>query len=126
MPEPHIFDSVTAPADCGRPAPSAAWRAGAWPWPAIRQLPSSTSLTASPVTPARSTAALIATLPSWCAASALKSPSRPPIGVRAAETMTMESAMVGSFENQAGGGAAVPARRVAKRFCASYGKTSCT
>ena len=31
MPEPHIFDSVTAPADCGRPAPSAAWRAGAWP-----------------------------------------------------------------------------------------------
>src|SRR5450631_4489896 len=44
--------------------------------------------------PARSTAALIATLPSWCAARALKSPSRPPIGVRAAETMTMESAMV--------------------------------
>ena len=94
IPEPHIFDSVTAPADCGRPAPSAAWRAGAWPWPAIRQLPISTSLTASPVMPARSTAALMATLPSWCAASALKSPSRPPIGVRAAETMTMESAMV--------------------------------
>ena len=43
IPEPHIFDSVTAPADCGRPAPSAAWRAGAWPWPAIRQLPISTS-----------------------------------------------------------------------------------
>src|SRR3982751_5436712 len=93
MPEPHIFDSVTAPADCGRPAPSVAWRAGAWPWPAIRQLPISTSSTASPVMPARSTAALIATLPSWCAASALKSPSMPPIGVRAAETMTMDSAM---------------------------------
>ena len=64
IPEPHIFESVTAPADCGRPAPSAAWRAGAWPWPAIRQLPIRTSLTASPVTPARSTAALMATEPS--------------------------------------------------------------
>ena len=109
MPEPHIFESVTAPADCGSPAPSAAWRAGAWPWPAIRQLPISTSLTASPVMPARSTAALIATLPSWCAATALKSPSRPPIGVRAAETMTMESLMV----------APCSAQRDAKRFSAS-------
>ncbi len=128
MPEPHIFDSVTAPADCGRPAPSAAWRAGAWPWPAIRQLPISTSSTASPVMPARSTAALIATLPSWCAASALKSPSMPPIGVRAAETMTMESAMEGSLSNgqAAAVAAAVAARRASKRFCASYGKTSCT
>ena len=125
MPEPHIFDSVTAPADCGRPAPSAAWRAGAWPWPAIRQLPISTSLTASPVTPARSTAALMATAPSWCAASAAKSPSMPPIGVRAAETMTMESDMGGSFgknqtdERSGGDAAAWAARRSAKRLCAS-------
>ena len=37
--EPHIFDSVTAPVDSGRPALISAWRAGAWPWPAIRQLP---------------------------------------------------------------------------------------
>ncbi len=113
MPEPHIFESVTAPVDSGSPAPSAAWRAGAWPWPAIRQLPISTSLTASPVTPARSTAALIATLPSWCAASALKSPSRPPIGVRAAETMTMESAMEPLLAYE------FVARREAKRFSAS-------
>ena len=97
MPEPHIFESVTAPAEAGRPAPSAAWRAGAWPCPAIRQLPISTSLTASPVMPARSTAALMATAPSWCAATALKSPSMPPMGVRAADTMTMESAMDGSL-----------------------------
>ncbi len=71
--------------------------------------------------PARSTAALIATLPSWCAASALKSPSRPPIGVRAAETMTMESAMGSSFrmDQAAAGAAAGAARRVSKRFCAS-------
>jgi hypothetical protein len=60
MPEPHIFDSVTAPTDCGNPAASVAWRAGAWPWPAIRQQPISTSSIASPATPARSTAALIA------------------------------------------------------------------
>ena len=93
MPEPHILDSVTAPTDCGNPAPSTAWRAGAWPWPAIRQLPIRASLTASPLMPARSTAARIATAPSWCAASTLKSPSKPPIGVRAAETMTMGSVM---------------------------------
>ena len=29
IPEPHIFETVTAPADCGSPAPSVAWRAGA-------------------------------------------------------------------------------------------------
>ena len=91
MPLPHILLSVTAPALCGRPAFSAAWRAGAWPWPAIRQLPNSTSSTASPGTRARSTAALMATPPSSQAARAAKSPSRPPMGVRAAETMTMGS-----------------------------------
>ncbi len=37
--EPHILDSVTAPVEVGKPAFSSAWRAGAWPWPAIRQLP---------------------------------------------------------------------------------------
>jgi hypothetical protein len=93
MPLPHILLSVTAPALCGSPAFSAAWRAGAWPWPAIRQLPSSTSSTASPGTPARSTAAFTATAPSSQAARPAKSPSRPAMGVRAAETMTMESDM---------------------------------
>ena len=97
MPLPHILVSVTAPVLSGRPARRIAWRAGAWPWPAIRQLPSSTSSTASPGTPARSTAALTATAPSSQAASDAKSPSRPPMGVRAAETMTMESAMVSSL-----------------------------
>jgi hypothetical protein len=94
MPEPHILLIVTAPVESGSPARRMAWRAGAWPWPAIRQLPSSTSSTASPGTPARSTAALTATAPSSQACSAEKSPSKPPIGVRAAETMTIDSAMV--------------------------------
>ena len=97
MPLPHILLSVTAPADCGRPAFSAACRAGAWPWPAIRQLPISTSSMLSPGTPARSTAARMATAPSSQAGTAAKSPSRPPIGVRAAETMTMDSDMVFSY-----------------------------
>ena len=74
MPEPHILDSVTAPALMGKPPLNAAWRAGAWPWPAIRQLPNSTSLTSSGAMPARSTAALMAAPPRSCAASAEKSP----------------------------------------------------
>jgi len=45
MPEPHILLMVVAPAEIGRPAPSIAWRAGAWPWPANRQLPKITSWT---------------------------------------------------------------------------------
>ena len=93
MPEPHILDSVTAPALLGRPPLKAAWRAGAWPWPAIRQLPNSTSPTASAGMPARSTAALMAAPPRSCADSEEKSPWKPPMGVRAAPTMTMESAM---------------------------------
>jgi hypothetical protein len=96
MPLPHILVSVTAPVLSGRPARRMAWRAGAWPWPAIRQLPNSTSSTASPGTPARATAAWMATAPSSQAARLAKSPSRPPMGVRAADTMTMGSDMVGS------------------------------
>ena len=47
MPEPHILLMVVAPAEIGNPAPSVAWRAGAWPWPADRQLPKITSCTCS-------------------------------------------------------------------------------
>ena len=89
--EPHIFDSVVHGVATGSPALSAAWRAGACPCPAIRQLPKITSSTSAGATPARSTAALIATAPRSDAASAAKSPSRPPIGVLAAPTMTMGS-----------------------------------
>ena len=47
MPEPHILLTVVQGTDCGSPAPSAAWRAGAWPWPAGSTQPISTSLTSS-------------------------------------------------------------------------------
>ena len=56
-----------------------------------RQLPISTSLMASLGTPARSTAALMATAPNSAALRLAKSPSRPPMGVRAADTMTTGS-----------------------------------
>src|SRR6218665_2501928 len=91
MPEPHILLSVTAPALSGSPPLNAAWRAGAWPWPAIRQLPINTSPTVSGARPARASAARMATPPrSWAARSA-KSPCNDPMGVRAAPTMTMGS-----------------------------------
>jgi hypothetical protein len=60
MPEPHTLFTVVQPAASGRPAPSAAWRAGAWPWPAGSTQPMITSSTCSGLRPARSTAALIA------------------------------------------------------------------
>ena len=43
--EPHILDSVVQLTEIGSPAFSAACRAGAWPCPAIRQLPKSSSCT---------------------------------------------------------------------------------
>src|SRR4051812_18968368 len=108
MPEPHILDSVTAPALLGRPPLNAAWRAGAWPWPAIRQLPNSTSPTASLEMPDRSTAARMAAPPRSCADKVEKSPWKDPIGVRAALTMTTDSAMgcsCGWCEDGSGGAA---------------------
>ena len=93
MPEPHILLSVVQGTDFGSPAPKAAWRAGAWPWPAPRTLPISTSSTSSAATPARSSAALIVAAPNWLAVAPVNSPWKPPIGVRAALTMTIGSDM---------------------------------
>ena len=89
--EPHILDSVVQLTDIGSPALSAACLAGAWPWPAIRQLPNSSSCTSPGDRPARSTAALTATAPRSLAESDEKSPWKPPIGVRAAPTITIGS-----------------------------------
>ena len=89
--EPHILLIVVQPAASGSPALSDAWRAGAWPWPAGSTLPMITSSTSAGAMPARSTAALIATAPRSLAASDAKSPAKPPIGVRAAPTMTTGS-----------------------------------
>ena len=52
MPEPHILLMVVVGTPFGMPAPSAAWRAGAWPRPAGSTQPMMTSWT-SPAGDAR-------------------------------------------------------------------------
>src|SRR5258706_9885252 len=94
IPEPHILLIVVQPAASGRPAPSEAWRAGAWPCPAGRTQPISTSCTSSGLIFARSTAARIAAAPSSGAAKPFSSPWKAPIGVRAADTMTIGSGVM--------------------------------
>ena len=93
MPEPHTLLIVVQPADSGRPAPSAAWRAGAWPTPAGSTQPMITSSTCSGLRRARSTADLMATAPSCGVVRLARSPWKPPSGVRATETMTTGSDM---------------------------------
>src|SRR5207244_6341750 len=91
IPEPHILFTVVQPAASGRPAPSEAWRAGAWPWPADSTQPMITSCTSAGLILARSTAARIAAAPSSGAANPFSSPWKAPIGVLAAETITIGS-----------------------------------
>src|SRR3989442_855043 len=91
IPEPHILFTVVQPAARGRPAPSEAWRAGAWPCPAGSTQPMITSCTSSGEILARSTAARIAAAPSSGAAKPFSSPWKAPIGVLAAATMTIGS-----------------------------------
>src|SRR6478736_6097030 len=91
IPEPHILFTVVQPAASGSPAPSEAWRAGAWPCPAGSTQPMSTSCTSSGRMRARSTAARIAAAPSSGAAKPLSSPWNAPIGVRERPTMTIGS-----------------------------------
>ena len=90
-PEPHILDSVTAPVPCPSPPLNPACRAGAWPCPAIRQLPNTTWSMRAGSTPARATAAWMAAPPKSCAASDANTPWNAPMGVRAADRMTMGS-----------------------------------
>src|SRR5687768_16385039 len=99
IPEPHILFTVVQPVARGRPAPSEAWRAGAWPCAAGSTQPMITSSTSSGRILARSTAARIAAAPSSGAAKLFSSPWKAPIGVRAAETMTIGSGcMFESFQ----------------------------
>src|SRR3984957_2317397 len=94
MPRPLFFLTGGAPAAGANPAPMAACRAGACPCPAGKTQPIRISSTLSAAIPARSTAAKIARAPSAGALTSFKSPRKPPIGVRAAPTMTMGSVVV--------------------------------
>src|SRR5260370_10465885 len=91
IPEPHILFTVVQPAARGRPAPSEAWRAGAWPCPAGSTQPMITACASSGEILARSTAARIAAAPSAGAAKPFSSPWKAPIGVLATATMTIGS-----------------------------------
>ena len=83
MPEPHILLTVVASTDLGRPAPSAAWRAGAWPRPAGSTQPMTICSIWWASAPARSTAAFTAAAPSSVAFTPVRTPWKPPMGVRA-------------------------------------------
>src|SRR5437588_5615487 len=91
IPEPHILFTVVQPAASGRPPPSEAWRAGAWPCPALSTQPMITSCASAGEILARSSAARIAAAPSSGAAKPFSSPWKAPIGVLAAATMTLGS-----------------------------------
>ena len=106
-PEPQSWFSPQAVASFGTPAAIAAWRAGFWPCAAVRIWPRMTSCTSSGATPARSSAPLMATAPSSCAASVAKAPLKEPTGVRAALAMTMS--FTGNLLDRNCGGQ--PARR---------------
>src|SRR6202023_3548551 len=87
-PEPHILLTVVHGTLTGTPAPTAAWRAGAWPRPAGSTHPMITSSSSAASMPAAAMAALAAALPSCTAVSGVSAPWNAPIGVRLAETMT--------------------------------------
>ncbi len=88
MPEPHTLWTVTQGTVFGTPAPSEACRAGACPIPAWRTLPKTTCSTSPGATPARASAALMATDPRAGAGSEESLPRNEPTGVRAAERIT--------------------------------------
>src|SRR4249919_719079 len=89
MPEPQTLLMVVAPAAVGIFAAMAAWRAGAWPRPAGRTQPMITSSTWSGARPAWSRAPAMAVAPSVGVGTPVNWPSREPMAVRLAPTMTM-------------------------------------
>src|SRR4051812_28508562 len=91
MPEPQTLLRVMAPVAGGQPAPRAAWRAGACPWPAVRTQPMLTCCTSWGDRAARSMAAARARAPRACAGRPESAPWKVPIGVRTALKMTTSS-----------------------------------
>src|SRR5581483_1085776 len=104
-PEPQTMLMPQAGAAMGMPAAMEAWRAGFCPCAAVSTWPRMTSETSSPVTLARSRAALMATSPSLWAGRVAKAPLKDPTGVRAADTMTTSSMREPSVGGEMGYGA---------------------
>ena len=85
----HTLLTVSAGTSIGRPAPTAAWRAGAWPGARLQHLAHDHVVDlARPRGRIRSSAARIAIAPSSVAAWCFRPPPSLPNGVRTAETMT--------------------------------------
>ena len=87
IPLPQALLTVTAPVPLGIPAPSMACLAGHCFRPAGSTQPIKTSSTRDGSISPFSNVARIATLPSSVAATSARSPSSPPIGVLAPDTM---------------------------------------
>ena len=88
-PEPQSWFMPQAGASTGMPAAIEACRAGFCPAPAARICPRMTSDTSPGSSPARSSAAWMATFPSSCAGRLPSAPLKDPTGVRAALAMTI-------------------------------------
>jgi hypothetical protein len=82
---------VEAPCGCflRHAGAMAAWRAGFWPWAAVRIWPMITSWTSSAATEARASAPRMAMAPSSWAGSVASAPLNDPTGVRAALAITI-------------------------------------
>jgi len=88
MPLAHTLLTVVQMTSFGSPAPFAACLAGACPRLACRTHPINTSWTCAALTPALSSAPLMAMAPRRVAERSLRMPPKAPIGVRTADTMT--------------------------------------
>src|SRR6187399_1928843 len=87
-PEPQTLLMVMAATRGSRPPRSAAWRAGAWPSPALTTFPMMHSSTAAGSMAARRTASATTRAPRSVAENPLRAPRNLPVGVRTALTMT--------------------------------------
>src|SRR6185312_15717593 len=102
MPEPQTLLIVVQPAAGGSPAPSEAWRAGAWPRLAGSTQPMMTSPTSAAATPDCSSAALIAVAPSFGVGTPVNWPRKEPMAVRLAPAMTTLTSDMGVSANTNG------------------------
>ena len=89
IPDAQTLLIVSDGTSLGIPALICACRDGIWPWPAWITWPITTCCTSSGATSARSSAALIAVPPSSVASTVERPPPSFPIGVRAADRITV-------------------------------------
>src|SRR4029453_2133535 len=87
-PDPQTLLMFSAATWSARPPPSAAWRAGFCPTPALTTLPMMHSSTIAGSMPARRIVSATTMEPNWGAEKSFSAPRNFPVGVRTALTMT--------------------------------------